>query len=371
MDRTTDATYRLAITAFGRFMILLWFFHAVSGSVSALAQDDQNAAMAAFASPQIITEWLSGKEPRLVAWEAYAARESSDPEMLNRVVDRLKVAVEDPDLTFRTPYGPDFEANEMLLDALIQRRAALPIEVTRRLRDIFPAQAALLASQLPPEVRLPLLQEWYAGRNYGHNDSLARVAAMLLAKTPPAGFAASILAESEDHLMIQVVSGVGSSGFGGSAGGACGDGGGAGPKKDWPPLFFYPLEENSRITTDRLLVEAGGDRVTARRISGSGGFGSCHSVGPLSTETNHHLLAEMLRTDDAGVPFPTRHDLTILWTDQANFKSDLGSVLETEDATLHQAIFVFRERGLLSQDEAESVLPRLIVSIHFDPAIKH
>jgi hypothetical protein len=54
---------------------------------------------------------------------------------------------------------------------------------------------------------------------------------------------------------------------------------------------------------------------------------------------------------------------TIVWSDKAAYQRQLGQITEAQREKLHATVDALRQRGLLSESEAETVAPRLIVTV--------
>jgi len=148
--------------------------------------------------------WISGNDPRTVAWAAYFANRSGDPAFLDRMPDLLDRWMPSQ----KIPVPRTEEQNDTIseiLDALIVHNRKLSPGTLSRLVAAFPAQAAILVSRLPLAESTPLLLQWYSQRKIG-DPALPRIAAMLLSKQPPPGFAASVLADAEQKLNVTVLS---------------------------------------------------------------------------------------------------------------------------------------------------------------------
>src|SRR5208283_546293 len=83
-------------------------------------------------------------------------------------------------------------------------------------------------------------------------------------------------------------------------------------RTDWPPIFVYRLEENKAGSTDPVLIEAGGDRITYHRAEEGGGGGGCGTgVGPLDDRARHDLLAEMVGLNKEAMPWKEQESASI------------------------------------------------------------
>jgi hypothetical protein len=303
-----------------------------------------------------VLAWLGSGDPRLVAWGAYYAGQSKDPAAIAPMLELVTGWVEaenqsDPDGNLRVDAMTD------VLDALIQRNVTVPTEGVSAIAGKFPVQAAILAARVPAAERLPLLQAWYDARNDGPRYLLARVAAMSLSKSPPPGFAASVLAETADRYSVQVVDG--GEGWGGGSAGCCGA---ALVRRapDWPPIYYYGLRENAPNSAAPLLIEAGGDRITYHRDLEPNG---CPGPRALDDLTRQHLLLEMLHGDRSALRWKVSQNPELEWAGPTNFQVDLGRMIDTEEGKLRATVEALSDKGLLSDEEALSVRPKLLVTV--------
>jgi hypothetical protein len=328
-------------------------------------------AMRAQATQANVQDWLQSKDPRLIAWGAYFAAETADPVALELAAQQVKKSLYSGGLDIQSLSGPQHDAMAEILGALIQRNVPVSAELLGYFGRAFPVQSVILASRLPASETSGLLMQWYYGRLTGYPDWLARTAAMFLSKSPPPNFAASMLGDSEEQLVATVVTASEHSGFG-SGGDAIGEcsGVGFGHKPDWPRLFSYSLEENSKDRVDPLLIEAGGDRITWRPAPATTAGRSCYLVEPLSSETRHRLIAGMLGIPDSAMPWPLRKEIEIVWTSKEQFQRDLGAAVEAEEAKLRQTVQDFQNRNLVTPEEAKVFLPKLTVRINFSASIQ-
>ncbi len=309
------------------------------------------------ASSGDIQSWLESGDPRLMAWGAYFSARNGDPsgdatmvEILDRWAEAGKKREE---LT-----GTEQDAFTAILDALIQHNRALSPETLAVLAEKFPAQTAILAARLSVDESLPLLQSWYALRKDDKSPALARIAAMMLSKAPPPGFAAIVLEESKETVEVSVVDP--GAGFGGGIGGGLYTVDGP-MRRGWPPIFQYNIVENPQEGNDPLLIEAGGDRITYRRTDKAGG--SFIGVRSLNDETRQHLLLEMLGGDRSALQWQTQQQISIEWQGPANFLSEVLGIVDEEESRLRDTVEALYEDGLLSPEEASKVRPALLVNV--------
>jgi hypothetical protein len=313
------------------------------------------------ATPEQIQTWLRSSDPRLISWGAHFAREQDDRPALILIVELLA--------RWTPPQGAQDAAGHAqispataMLDALIQRGVALPPETLTTLAPTFPTQASIFASRLPMADSTPLLLTWYSLRTGDDRTLLAKVAAMLLSHAPPTGFAASVLAEAEETLDVEVFSESGQ-GLGGGYGSGCGDTIGGSHPRDWPPIFTYALEEDAQRKSDFVVVEAAGDRIVYLRHELNGGWGSCSNPHKLDADGRHHLLAQMLDLKDNKMPWKTHTFLSIVWQSNEQFVREAQDGIASEEGKLHDAVKALAAKELLTPEEAASVRPKLSVQV--------
>ena len=314
-----------------------------------------------------IQDWLASSDPRLVAWGAYFARENADDAAVTRM---LQLVARWPPSDERDPMGRTrMDSMSAVLDTLVERSEPAPPESLSSIASSFPFQTMILASRLPIAEATPLLLGWYDNGDGEDPQRLARVAAMMLAKAPPPGFAASVLAQSRAELYVSVRD---EGGYGaGSGGPACGDGVEVPPVKGWPPMFRYSIEENKMETKDPVVIEAGGDRITFnRRLAGSG-WGSCFYPRPLTDETRHHLLREMLGVNSGKMQWKVQEYFSIDWENSDQYLKELAARVALEEAEMYETVEALRAEKLLTKSEYDTVRAKLTVVVSDDRKSAH
>jgi hypothetical protein len=314
------------------------------------------------ATPQDIQAWLSSGDPRLVAWGAYFARVNADDHATATMV-QLMESWTAPGKDEEQASKEDINAMSDVLDALIVRKRKVSLEALSAIASSFPNQAAILASRLPIAEATPLLLTWYEKRNSDDHSVLPRIAAMLLSNAPPPGFAASVLAESEEDLRIIVLSANYGVGYGGSIGSSCGDGWGVAPPAGWPAVFRYGVEENSPHSHDPVLIRAAGDTITYHRIDTNTGWGSCFDPRPLTMQTRMGLVVQMLGGDTKKIPWAIERQSSIAFENNAQFLRELQEQINKEEADMQATAEDLFARGFLTRAEADLVRPKLAVTV--------
>ena len=275
-----------------------------------------------------------------------------------------------------------YDAMTVILDVLIQRNQVVSPAGIMAIADAFPDQALILVTRLPTDDAEPILLSWYqAGararnksspQDFGIQQMKARVAAMILSATRPAEIAASLVADSEERLAVSVPS----SGAEGidrclmqcEPKPACAPETTDEPRMGWPPIHRYVIEEDAPWPEDAapLLVEAGGNRITYRRVPAEVGLDACYFPEPLGPLTRHRLLAEMLQVSDESMPWSAQMNLTLPWMDDREFLLRLTDQIHSGETRLRATVSALFQKGFLTKSQMAATRPRFTVLIFDD-----
>ncbi len=314
-----------------------------------------------------IEQWLHGNDPRLVAWAADFARRGADGQLIGEIPAVLEHTV------IPSPQDGDRDqrlAVLALLDAVIQQQdVQVSAAAIARVATAFPAQALVLISRLPFAESRSILNDW----SYGVTPSwdtrrLERVASMMLAQHPDPEFVERIAAAAGQTMTVHVASS--DSGYGGGSG-CCGDSLGGPPRSGWPQVYNYGLTENDPQETplssgSQLVIDLADDRIVARRFAENGGWGSCNGVENLDDVTRHRLLAYWLGMKPVEMSWQPTSEVAIVWTDQASYEGKLGALVNEERKKMVGAVKELESRSLLSEEQVDSISPKITVSIECD-----
>ena len=366
----------------------------VLASVTSGVAQDGEISIDSKASAVQVKEWLQSSDSRKVAWGAYFASKSDDvinnDLYLEIMSKRLALWIAPPNPAQVSPnsdgsFPLSAQAISQILNALIEKNQSVPASSLIPIMSTFPVKSLILAARLSENEATPFLQSWYEKRNPpletrhpSPSDQaviFAQVAGMLLAKAPPPGFAASVLAESGEKLSFWVAEGWQPREFFSRVGrtGRC-------DSEDqeltlapwteeelsiWPPAFGYLLLQNAVSPyAGTLLVDAGGERISYRRVSELTRPSSCYGLEYYSDETRHYILAEMLRIDDKEMPWPAHQDVTYIQGGKEEFLSALTRQIELEESKFRATAKALRERGYLTESEANTIRPKLTVTVN-------
>lgn len=331
---------------------------------------------------------LRNNDQRLVALGAWEmTRRGDDTEI---AILQEKVENWDPYQRHRNQNEDRYDAMTVILDTLIQQGKVVSPAGLTAIAYAFPNQALILVSRLSFEDAEPLLLSWYENgevvsrtdldRDSASRLMFARVSAMIIATKHPQEIAASVLADSEERLVVSVPN----DGFAGME--RCLVGCVTTPPWDtcvneiagsqqagWPPIFQYTLSEYKPYESnpnpnlnDPLLIKAGGDIITYRRVKAGRDLHYCHSPSPLTAETRHHLLAQLLGIGDEQMPWGAQVNVTLPWVNDEQYLRDLSSQVEAEVTRLKATARALYAKGLLTKDEMKSTRPKLSVIVFDD-----
>jgi hypothetical protein len=361
-------------------------------SAHGIAQEE-NISVDSSVTPEQIKEWLQSNDSRLVAWGAYFSSKSDDPinaDVYTTIMAR-RLAQWIPPANHRDITVPDDQpfriseaAIEAILDALIVKKQTVPSISIAPIVLRFPTEALILASRLPGEDRPLFLEQWWQQRasapdqqylqNKIANTNREILAAMLLAKDPPPGFAASVIAEYVDQQSFWVLDNeLEKQKLEGGRLLPCQEAARTplppiSPMaermlREWPPQIRYILSDPSSPAAGELLVDAGGQQIIYSRISGLTVPPECSRL-KLSMETLYAILAEMTGLDDKARPWQTHEDVIHIWKSDEGFLSALKLRIQSEESKLKMIVNALEMRGYLTPDEAHTARPRLRVLVN-------
>ncbi|HEY5055325.1 MAG TPA: hypothetical protein VII58_04150 [Acidobacteriaceae bacterium] len=315
-----------------------------------------------------LNEWLHNNDSRLVAWAATLARERQQDAFISLLPDWLKQSPLIQDYGY-SPNREDSRAYDAVLDALIRGGSQPTVEpsVLRDLARTYPIQAFLLLDRLPAEQQLPVLKEWFSVAELDSRHSqLARLAAMRLAQwpTPVPGFAARILTAAEEQLTIDLLprSGTGS-GYGSMS---CGDSLYTPPTAGWPIVYLPIVEEGNDHTRDATLIALDDDHITYRWVEENSPGGTCHGLRGLDQGLRHTIVAHWLKQPPKTMQWQVAQTVPVVWTNRAAFDLEVGRLIESEEENFATMANDLGQAGLLSQEEATWVRPKLVVRVVCD-----
>lgn len=355
-------------------MKFLWFTALLLTMTSAVSAQRPRITPETAVDSGILHQWLHSNDPRLIAWAADFARRTHDAKVVAEMPALLEhwaipQAIGDGD-----SQAAQRRAVTAVLDTLIQENVQVPIPAIAVVAELFPAQAAILIGRLSLSESRITLHDWtYGETGTWTGRTLERIASMMLAKDPgpssvffnrdlgDVGFVASVVADSEEELQITVATA--KTGHERTLSTTCGDSFGRKLTPGWPQVYDYRLEENDPQVSAPVIVDLDGDRIVATRAKENGGWGSCYGVQWPDPSTRHRLIAHWLGVNDNEMPWQPVESFNIVWTNKTEYQRQLGEIIEVQREKLHATAEALRQRGLLTEREAATVAPRLIIAV--------
>lgn len=322
-------------------------------------------------STELLHQWLHSGDPGLIAWAAYFAQKTQNRQVLSEMPEMLTHWASQR--LFQSNGTIDEYAVMAMLDALIQERIPVSAPAIGAVADVYPAQAAILATRLSPATSHSLLESW-AGVNGNLTDArepLNRVGTMILAQHPDSELVAQTVSSSEAEIHVQVRTS--ESKWGAGRGG--GIGGGTFDHKSflgWPPLYTYVLDERQSKeecgASSLMIVDLDGDCILANRISENRPGLAVSHVEPLDAITRHRLIAYWLGVKPLDMSWQPENYVTIVWTNRTGYEQKLGELVEAERQKMLGTINALGSRGLLYYHSvhAQPITPRVVVSVQCD-----
>jgi len=320
----------------------------------------------------LLHQWLHSGDPRLIAWAADFAGRMHNARLIAEMAAMLPHWTIPPAEDADEAQAAQRRAVAAVLDTLIQENSPVPIPAIRAVAEFFPAQAVILIARLPLSESRSTLDDWtYGATGTWSGRTLARIASMMLAKDPGpshvvwnqnlVSFVASVVGASEEELQIKVASA--RTVDPGTVSGTCGDSLGQKLTPGWPQVYTYGVTENDPQAGAQVVVELDGDRIVSTRFEENGGAGTCYGVKWPDASTRHRLIAHWLGVSEKDMSWQPAEGFTIVWAGKADYQKRLGEITEAQREKLQGTVAALRQRGLLTETEAATVAPRLVVSV--------
>jgi hypothetical protein len=115
-----------------------------------------------------------------------------------------------------------------------------------------------------------------------------------------------------------------------------------------------------------LLIYAGGDTITWRRSEAAPHRDDCFTPEPLTSQTRHRLLAQMLQVREADLRWGAQMTLRLGWFSDQQYLRDLGTQIREQEDRLLATVRSFYAKGLLTKSQFDAIRPRLIVVVFDD-----
>jgi hypothetical protein len=319
---------------------------------------------------------LRSGDPQQIAWGAHYVLTTKDrallPELLN-LADTWQPlpSFDKSDLEHSALTSIQVDRRDAMgavLDTLIQMQASVSVQTLRNLAFDFPNYAAILLARLPLSESEPLTFDLFRvdpvqTRSWLHIYGLQYVSAVLLAQSPPPGFAAGLLSQVHANATIFVTS-PGADRFGSGHGDHdCFMPPPAEPRKQWPSFGVYELHRTK--SDGSLQIISGANPVYAKRSQTTRYRDEqCVENVVLGAEESQDLLVQMLNILPGSIVWQTATVENIEFKSEQQFASDLQAFISGEQEKYRATANALIAKGLMSPSEAEDALPQLNLRIN-------
>jgi hypothetical protein len=323
----------------------------------AVVMDSLEKQMAPLASA-----WLNSADPRTQAWGAYLVLRDRRTEAIPALLAMLAAfpRVEQP------ATQADVDRHDVMLealDALIQLGVQTPAADAQRIYPEFPAQSLILFSRSQEDMAAALLAVFKSERRW----SAAWLAAgNLLLQHHAKGFAAALIEDMTVHAQVMVIKpGLGSGGGGESS--CCGASASPKAKAGWPPVGVYGFGGcGEGLRAGDTVLAGGTDSAYYRRLVSASyqmeDVSSCGCSADWDLVRQHYLTN--LLSDSADQPPVSAHvSHTIVWQGPDAYRSELAAFIGDQQRVFAELVRRLGDQGLLSEEEAKSLRPRLQIRV--------
>ncbi len=254
---------------------------------------------------------------------------------------------------------------QVVLDAVIQMKAPVPVEIARIVASNFQNDAAVLLGQAPPEQAIPFALTLYRSGSDTHGP-LRYVTAATLALHPPPGFAAELVNDTSIYAFVfGVRPGSEPFGFAVNSGHDCHFPGWGAPRKDWPLIPVYILRRYATPNDKKeaaILIVGGIDPVYATREEVAhyrAEYCGTSMEVYLDRDEPRRLIAEMLGVSSEEIGWEVRPQARIEFRSLQQFYSGLFAFVAAEQTKYRTTIAALLAHNLVTPAEAQQCLPKL------------
>jgi hypothetical protein len=335
------------------------------------AQD--SSILAATSSDTEIRQRLQSEDPRLTAWGAHAVIEQKRSDLLpdlERILDRWEQA------RGQEPWDIDhLNAIRALLDAVIQMDGTLPAGTIQLAMDgerygDLEAPLVLLLLRLPAKEAEPVWRKIiFTGDIRG---GAQRVAADVLSRNPPPGFAARLIGGLTEFGQVTVAAPGVHMGRGSSPWGGYGCAGGLkNARTDWPKIGVYALLDISTKSGSALLVDGADPIYVTRLVITVDQYSQiylCSSYGltsfsGLTDERRLRIIGRLLDGSAGEMPLDLSPELYIEFRDEKRYRAQMDTFVHKQLAQFASVGQQLTERGLMTDDERRTATLHLQIAV--------
>jgi hypothetical protein len=333
------------------------------------AQDPSNLAVQPI--DMEVRRWLQSEDPRLIAWGAHAVIEQKRSALLPDLETVIRAWEQ-------SRGGKSWDLDHLnairaLLDAVIQMNGTLSAGTIQRAMDgdqhgYLEAPLILLLLRLPATEANPVWEKVIFTGDI--RDGAARVAADVLSRNPPPGFAARLVDGLIEFGQITVTDPDAIWGRG-SYGGGGGCGAGNAPNIDWPKIGVYALLDSPTKSGSTLLIDGIDPIYVTRlvvRIDQIDEIHWCSSYGltgftGLTDERRLRIIGRLLDGSTGQMPLNLRPELNIEFRDVKTYRDQTDAFVQKQFAQFASVTQQLLQRGLMTDDEYRTT------TLHFQIAI--
>lgn len=319
-----------------------------------------------------VRRWLQSDDPRLTAWGAHAVIEQKRSALLTDL-ERVLGAWEQSrgkkswDLDHLNAVGA-------LLDAVIQMNGALSADVIQRAMDgdrygYLETPLILLLLRLPATEAKPVWEKVIFTGDIG--GGAARVAADVLSRNPPPGFAARLVGSLEEFGQVTVADPDVKWGRANSPWGGLGCSGLNAPNTDWPKIGAYALLDTPTKSGSALLIDGIDPIYVTRLVVTIDQFSQVHRCSSyglteftrLTEERRLRIVGRLLDGSAGQMPLNLRPDLTIEFRNVKTYRAQVDAFVQKQLAQFASVTQQLAQRGLMTDDEYRTTTLHLQIAI--------
>jgi hypothetical protein len=322
-----------------------------------------------------ISEWLQSDEPRLVAWGAHGVLEQKRREHVPELIEILsRWEKVHPQSKWDSAH---FDALLAVVDALIQLDGRIPPATIREAlaRDgdsELQAPLLVLLLRFPAAEARPVWQSiMFSGDRY---SAAARLAADVLSKNPPPGFAAKLLDGLSELAEVDVVDPDARLGYGNSPWGGFGCASAPGPREDWPSIGVYVFSDVPANSGSTLLIDEIGPVYVTRvqmRVDELSQSAWClghplHTMPPFTYMTEDHrvkLIGRLIGAKPDEMPITLETHLSIDFRSVEQYRVQMAALVDGQLAQFTSVVGELCARGLMTADERRTTVPQIQVTV--------
>lgn len=319
-----------------------------------------------------IREWLRSNDPRLIAWGAHAILEQRKREHLPelvQIISRWEQA--HPQSQWDSAH---LDALIAMLDAVVQLDGRMtPADIRQALARDGNSQLEqpllVLLVRLPAAEARPVWQSIMFSSNI--YSAAARLAADVLSKNPPPGFAATLLDKLTEFAEVTVTDPDARWGHGPVGSWPTGCITVQPTREDWPNIGVYVLSDSPAKSGSTLLVDEI-DPVYVTRLQMSvdelrqGYWCSGHTV-PIFTylteERRVKIIGRLIGANSDEMPITVETHLSIDFLDVKAYQAQVDALVHRQSAQYTSVLGQLCARGLMTADERSTTVLRMQVDV--------